>query len=136
MAPDAGVPFGWTWDGTYSFGRGNFYLDKTCGPSADPIGYQCTVAHSSFRLFPAGTVVHYAATADPSVVRATIRVAGGSTSGLCVWSSAVNAVCTFRHGTGRLDGFRLRVVVTANADASVWYWNGTYGFSPDHRHFR
>ena len=131
VTPDAGVPFGWKWDGTFAFSRNNFYLDKTCGPSPDPIGYQCTVNHASFRLFPAGTVVHYAATIDPSVVRATITIPHGRTSGLCVWSSAVNAVCTFRGGTGRLDDFRLRVVVTANADATVWYWNGSYHF---HRH--
>ena len=134
VTPNPKEAFGWSWDGTYSFSRDNFYLDKTCGPSPDPIGYQCTIAHSSFQLFPAGTVVHYAATSDPSVVRTTIRITGGSTTGLCVWSSAVNAICTFRSGTGRLDDFRLRVVVTANADASVWYWNGTYGFRSDHHH--
>jgi hypothetical protein len=132
VTPNVGVPFGWKWDGTFAIGRDNFYLDKTCGPSPDPIGYQCTVNHSSFRLFPAGTEVHYAATADPSVVRATITIPHGSTTGLCVWSSAVDAVCTFRHGTGRLDDFRLRVVVTANADASVWYWHGSYRFAGDH----
>jgi hypothetical protein len=131
VTPIVGVPFNWSWDGTYAFGHGNFYLDKTCGPSADPIGYQCTVNHSSFWLFPAGTVVHYAATPDPSVVRAIITIPHGRTTGLCVWSSAVNAVCTFRHGSGRLDGFHLRVVVTANADASVWYWNGCYRFDRD-----
>ena len=133
VAPNPAEAYGWTWDGTYSFSRDNFYLDKTCGPSPDPIGYQCTIAHSSFRLFPAGTVVHYAATSDPSVVRATITIPLGSTTGLCVWSSAVNAVCTFRDGTGRLDDFRLRAVVTANADATVWYWRGNYGFSWDHQ---
>ena len=133
VAPIPAQAYGWTWDGTYSFSRDNFYLDKTCGPSPDPIGYQCTIAHSSFRLFPEGTVIHYAATSDPNVVRATIRIPGGSTTGLCAWSSAVNAICTFHHGTGRLDDFRLRVVVTANADASVWYWHGMYGFTGDQR---
>ncbi len=131
VTPNAGVPSGWKWDGTYSFSGNNFYLDKTCGPSVDPIGYQCTINHSSFRLFPAGTVVHYAATSDKDVLRATITIPHGRTTGICVWGSPVNAVCTFRGGTGRLDGFHLRVVVTANADASVWYWNGTYRFTDD-----
>ncbi len=109
----------------------NFYLDKTCGPSLDPIGYQCTVQHSSFRLFPAGTEVHYATTPRANVVRATITIPSGSTTGLCVWSSDVNAVCTFRTGTGSLARFHLRVVVTANADASVWYWTGMFRFVGD-----
>jgi len=131
VTPNPAEASGWKWDGTYSFSHDNFYLDKTCGPSsdpvADPLGYVCTVGHSSFRLFPAGTQVHYLSQTG-NVVQAKIVIPGGSTSGACVWTSAVNAVCTFKHGTGRLDDFHLRVVVTANADASVWYWNGTYGF--------
>lgn len=135
VTPNPGVTAGWKWDGTYKFSHDNFYLDKTCGPSsdpvADPLGYVCTVQHSSFWLFPAGTQVHYLSKTG-NVVQARIEIPGGSTSGACVWSSAVNAVCTFKHGTGSLAHFRLRVVVTANADASVWYWNGMYRFT--HRH--
>jgi hypothetical protein len=131
VTPDPAEAYGWRWDGTYRFTHDNFYLDKTCGPSsdpiADPLGYVCTVNHSSFRLFPAGTQVHYLSQSG-NVVQAKILIPGGSTSGACVWSDAVNAVCTFKHGTGRLDDFRLRVVVTASADASVWYWSGTSWF--------
>ena len=137
VTPDARVPFGWKWDGTYSFSSDNFYLDKTCGPTsdpvADPLGYVCTVQHSSFRLFPAGTEVHYVSKTG-NVVQALIEIPGGSTSGACVWSSDVNAICTFRHGTGHLAHLHLRVVVSANADASVWYWNGTYTFTHHHHH--
>jgi hypothetical protein len=43
----------------------------------------------------------------------------------------VNAICTFSNGTGRLSEFHLKVVVTANADASVWYWDGWYWFGHD-----
>ena len=135
VTPNVGVPFGWKWDGTYKVNRDSFYLDKTCGPSsdpvADPLGYVCTIKHSSFRLFPAGTQVHYLSQVG-NVVQARIEIPGGSTSGACVWSSDVNAVCTFTSGTGRLAHFRLKVVVTANADASVWYWNGTYRFTRHH----
>jgi hypothetical protein len=132
VTPDVGVAFGWRWEGTYSFGHGNFYLDKTCSPDASPIGYHCTVQHSSFDLFPAGTDVHYAETSKANVVRATIEIPSGSTTGLCVWSSDVNAICTFKHGTGSLAHFRLRVVVTASADQSVWYWNGRFKFTGHH----
>ena len=135
VTPQPEVVRGWHWDGTYSFSHDNFYLDKTCGgssdPVADPLGYVCTIQHSSFRWFPAGTQVHYLSQAG-NVVQARIEISGGTTSGACVWSSDVNAVCTFRHGTGRLDGFRLKVIVTANADQSVWYWSGTYRFADRH----
>jgi hypothetical protein len=39
-------------------------------------------------------------------------------------------VCTFSGGTGIFTGFRASVVVSANDDFSVWFWNGTYSFSP------
>ncbi len=114
--------------------RQNFHLDKTCAPDSSPIGYHCTIQHSDFKLFPPGTEVHYAAGPTDDVVYASIRIRHGSTRGVCVWSSLVNAICTFNHGTGRLSQFHLRVVVTANADASVWYWDGTYWFGHHHHH--
>jgi hypothetical protein len=39
-------------------------------------------------------------------------------------------VCTFSGGTGKFTGFRARVDVTSNDDYSLWFWNGTYSFSP------
>ena len=108
-----------------------FHLDKTCTADAsEPLGYVCTIQHSDFKWFPPGTKVHYTSQVG-NVVQATIRIKNGSTSGACVWSSAVNAVCTFNTGTGRLSDFHLQVVVTANADASIWYWDGWYSFTDD-----
>ncbi|HEY3336532.1 MAG TPA: hypothetical protein VGK16_14960 [Candidatus Limnocylindrales bacterium] len=105
-----------------------FHLDKTCASApSEPLGYICTVTHSDFRWIPAGTDVRYLSQ-DGNVVRALIRTAHGSTSGACTWSSDVDAVCRFDTGTGRLTQFHLVVVVTANADQSIWYWNGTYRF--------
>jgi hypothetical protein len=110
----------------------DFHLDKTCAEdSSEPLGYVCTVAHSDFKWIPAGTDVHYAAIPplDPNLVQAaTIEIRNGSTTGACVWSTPVNGICSFDSGTGRLTQFNLEVVVTANADQSVWYWDGTYWF--------
>jgi hypothetical protein len=110
--------------------RKSFHLDKTCAAdSSEPLGYVCTVQHADFKWFPAGTKVHYTSQNQAGdVVQARITIKNGSTNGVCVWSSPVNAVCTFRPGTGRLTEFHLVVVVTANADASIWYWDGTYWF--------
>ena len=107
-----------------------FHLDKTCAAdSSEPLGYVCTVQHSDFKWFPAGTEVHYTSQNQAGdVVQATIPIKNGSTNGACVWSSPVNAVCTFSPGSGRLTQFHLVVDVTANADQSIWYWDGTYWF--------
>jgi hypothetical protein len=106
----------------------DFHLDKTCAEDAsEPLGYVCTVTHSDFKWIPVGTEVHYLSQ-DGNVVQARIEIANGSTTGACTWSSDVDAICVFDAGAGRLTQFNLEVVVTANADQSVWYWDGTYWF--------
>jgi hypothetical protein len=103
-----------------------FHLDKTCAEDlSEPLGYICTVQHSDFKWIPAGTDIRYLSQAD-NVVQASIEIRNGSTDGACTWSSDVDAICVFSAGTGRLTQFNLEVVVTANADQSVWYWDGTY----------
>lgn len=105
-----------------------FHLDKTCTSDvSEPLGYICTVEHSNFKWIPAGTDVHYLSQTG-NVVSASITIRNGGTTGTCVWSSDVDAVCTFGAGTGRLTQFHLVVVVTASADQSVWYWDGQYWF--------
>ena len=105
-----------------------FHLDKTCTEHpSEPLGYSCTVLHSDFKWIPAGTEVRYLSQAG-NVVQTRIEVANGRTDGACTWSSDVNAICVFSAGTGRLTQFKLDVVVSANADQSVWYWDGTYSF--------
>ena len=106
----------------------SFYLDKTCADdSSEPLGYICTVEHSDFKWIPAGTDIRYLSqTGD--VVQASIEIRNGSTAGACTWTSDVNATCVFSGGTGRLTQFHLEVDVTASADQSIWYWNGTYSF--------
>lgn len=107
-----------------------FYLDKTCAEDlSEPLGYICTVEHSSFKWIPPGTDIRYLSqNEDGSVVQARIEIKNGSTDGTCTWSSFVDAVCVFSQGTGRLTQFNLEVVVTASADQSIWYWDGTYSF--------
>jgi hypothetical protein len=106
----------------------DFHLDKTCaGDVSEPLGYICTVQHSDFKWIPAGTDVRYLSQAG-NVVQARIEIKNGSTDGACTWSSNVDAICVFSAGTGRLTQFNLEVVVTANEDQSIWYWEGTYRF--------
>lgn len=105
----------------------DFHLDKTCAESSEPLGYICTVQHSDFKWIPAGTDVHYLSQSG-NVVQAMIEIKNGRTNGACTWSSDVDAICVFSSGIGRLTQFNLEVVVTASADQSIWYWDGTYWF--------
>src|SRR5262245_19883662 len=105
-----------------------FHVAKTCADDAsEPLGFVCTVQHSDFKWIPAGTDVRYLSQ-DGAVMQLSIGIANGSTHGACTWSSDVDAICVFSAGTGRLTQFHLDVVVTANADQSVWYWDGAYWF--------
>lgn len=105
-----------------------FHLDKNCAEDvSEPLGYICTVQHSDFKWIPAGTDIRYLSQAG-NVVHARIEIRNGSTEGACTWSSDVDAICVFGAGTGRLTQFNLEVVVTASADQSIWYWDGTYSF--------
>ena len=107
--------------------RKSFHLDKTCSDDpSEPLGFFCTIQHSDYKWIPPGTEIHYAAGPTDNAQIATITVPNGSTTGVCVWSSDMDAVCSFKGGSGRLARFNLEVVVTANADQSVWYWDGSY----------
>ncbi|MEO8470421.1 MAG: hypothetical protein ABI573_12250 [Chloroflexota bacterium] len=107
-----------------------FHLDKICVEDlSEPLGYVCIVQNSDFKWIPAGTEVHYLSQNEAGdVVQVAIETRNGSTTGVCVWTSPVAAICTFGPGTGRLSRFYLEVVVTTNADQSIWYWDGTYWF--------
>jgi hypothetical protein len=106
----------------------SFHLDKTCAEDlSEPLGYVCTVQHSDFKWIPPGTEVHYLSQTG-NVVQATIGIRNGRTDGACTWSSDVDAICVFSAGAGRLTQFNLEVVVSANADQSVWYWDGSYWY--------
>src|SRR5262245_17912091 len=107
-----------------------FHLDKTCTDNP-PAGLAalCTVQHSDFKWIPAGTDIRYpSANDDGSILQARIETKNGSTDGTCTFTSQDDGICVFNSGTGRLAQFNLEVVVSANADLSIWYWDGSYWF--------
>jgi hypothetical protein len=103
-------------------------LSKAC----DGLG-TCTVVDSNTAVLPAGTTETYFGPqfGDPvlssRVVIASSYAGGGTANGQCTWPlrSAIGS-CTFAQGTGSLAGFHALVTVSANADFSLFYWNGTY----------
>jgi hypothetical protein len=112
---------------------GNFALTKACESNL-----LCTVESSNLDAIPAGTHITYTYNGDGSdgLAFPTILVENGTATGVCDWNQPAGTVlakCTFGAGTGSLARFHLAVDVTvvgdANDPASVWHWDGTYGFN-------
>lgn len=105
-----------------------FHLQKTCVDN-----FTCTVLWSTYEAMPQGTEITYTYNGDGSdgLAYPTIHAVGGTATGVCDWNhpaGPIQAKCTFDTGTGALTGFHLTVRVSANANGSVWYWDGTYWF--------
>jgi hypothetical protein len=105
-----------------------FHLAKTC----DGLG-TCTVVSSDAAPLPASTTETYFGPqfGDPvlsSRVLITSSYGGGGTAlGHCAWPlRTATGTCTFAGGTGSLAGFHANLTVSANADFSVFYWDGSY----------
>jgi hypothetical protein len=104
-----------------------FHLTKTCNAE----GTLCIVQSSTYADITPGTEITYVWASDV-IALPTITLAGGSTTGVCDWSHPTGPIlarCSFESGTGTLTGFHLDVRVTATADFSLWYWDGTYSFA-------
>jgi hypothetical protein len=111
---------------------GNFVLTKTCESNL-----LCTVESSNLEAIPAGTQITYTynGVGTDGLAYPTIRVEGGTASGVCDWNQPpglVLAKYSFGTGTGSLERFHLDINVTVVGDpddaASVWHWDGTYSF--------
>jgi hypothetical protein len=95
---------------------GIFGLTTTC--QSNVLG---RVESPTLDAIPPGSKITYAYNRDGSDRRAypTIKVKGGTTTGLYNWNQppgSVLAKCGFADGTGRLTGFELAVDVTVDGD--------------------
>jgi hypothetical protein len=104
-------------------------LTKTC----DVQGTPCTVIGSNVDALPVGTVESYLGpefgfpVLSSRVLITSTYLGGGTATGHCTWPlRSAAGTCTFEQGTGSLTGFHANLTVTANADFSLFYWNGTY----------
>ena len=102
-----------------------FHLEKVCD---SPI--HCVITTSSFKAIPSGTEINYTVRTDGNL-NAVFNVPNGSATGVC-GPATLPTFCTFNEGTGGLTQFHLQVVVSPNADFSVWFWDGTYWFGGGH----
>ena len=110
---------------------GALHVTKEC--SEFETGSFCTILTSNVKAIEAGSKIHYLLPAEigtPSGSDVILDLPGHGNNQAFGNCSLASGVCTFSGGTGKFTGFQARVVVTANSDFSIWYWNGTYSFNP------
>jgi hypothetical protein len=117
---------------------GDLQVTKECSGFTGGAGSFCTITSSNLGAIEVGSRIIYLQPADlgtPSGSDVTLDLPGpgnDTAAGHCALDPQNNffGVCTFAGGTGKFTSFRASVDVTHSPDFSVWYWEGTYSFSP------
>jgi hypothetical protein len=109
-------------------------VTKECS-STEPV---CTITTSSLEAIEPGSRITYLQPGDlatPSGSDIVLDLPGPGNNaavGHCALDPLDNYFgrCTFSGGSGKFRWFHASVAVTHNAEFTVWYWEGTYSFSP------
>ena len=110
---------------------GTLRVTKECSGYTGGAGSFCTITASNLDAIEVDSKILYLQpeqlfTPAGSDVVLDLPGPGNNTAfGNC---SLAVGVCTFSGGTGKFTWFRASVDVTNDAD--LWYWAGTYSFSP------
>jgi hypothetical protein len=97
---------------------GALHVTKECSGYTGGPGSFCMITASNVKAIEVDSKILYL---QPD------QLFNNAAQGNC---SLAAGVCTFSGGTGKFTTFQARVDVTANDDFSLWFWNGTYSFSP------
>ena len=114
---------------------GELHVTKVCPPSTftGQPGSYCTITSSNVQAIEVGSRIVYhqpdqVGTPAGSAVDLDLPGRGNNKAfGNC---SVAEGECTFSGGTGKFTWFEASVVVTHTDDFSLWFWDGTYSFSP------
>jgi hypothetical protein len=112
---------------------GDLRVTKECSGYTGGAGSFCTITTSNLQAIEVGSKILYlqpdqlGTTAGSDVVLDLPGPGNNKAFGNC---SLALGVCTFSGGTGKFTWFQASVDVSANDDFSLWYWNGTFSFSP------
>jgi hypothetical protein len=111
-----------------------FHATKDCSGFTGLVGAYCTFRSSNVNALKVGSKIFYVQVASKTALDSdtVIYVKRGSVAtGHCLLRSATGVgLCTISDGTGTLNGFQLRVRVTADSSLpKLWHWDGTYSFS-------
>ena len=112
---------------------GSLLVAKECSGYTGGAGSFCTITASNLQAIEVGSRIVYLQpdqlfTPLGSEVVLDLPGPGNNTAfGRC---SLAVGVCTFSGGTGKFTWFNARVDVTNDPVLELWYWEGTYSFSP------
>jgi len=114
--------------------NGNLHVTKECSTYTGGAGQFCTITSSNIAEIKAGSKVFYdqAAGTPTGMLDSNVILDAGDGNravGRCTLDlRTYKGLCTFSDGTGDLAEFRARVDVSLGA--GVFYWDGTYSFTP------
>jgi hypothetical protein len=105
---------------------GELHVTKECSGYTGEAGSFCTIESSNVKAIEVDSVILYlqpdqlGTVAGSDVVLDPPGSGNNQAFGNC---SLARGECTFSGGTGKFTGFQARVVVTANDDFSLWFWD-------------
>lgn len=112
---------------------GDLQVTKECSGYTGGAGSFCTITSSNVKAIEVDSRILYLqpdqlfTPLGSDVVLDPPGPGNNTAFGNC---SLALGVCTFSGGTGKFTSFHARVDVSPNSDYSLWYWDGTYSFSP------
>ena len=110
---------------------GALHVTKECSEYNGLAGAFCTITSSNIPQIKAGMRVVYLQPLGQNGLDSDIvlsRGHGSAAYGHVVLNATTSRV-TFSGGRGAFVGFQADVAVSVDADG-VWYWDGTYSFTP------
>lgn len=114
---------------------GSLHMIADCSLYTGLAGSFCTIVSSNLSEGGAGSRAVYASVAGVTSGISDVAIdppgpGNNAAFGHCSPDPATSLTqCTFSDGTGDLVGFRATVVVT-HAGGNIYYWDGTYSFTP------
>jgi hypothetical protein len=111
-----------------------FHATKDCSGMTGLVGAYCTIRSSNVKAVKVGSKIFYVRALSSTGLDSDIVIyvkRGSVATGHCFLPSTNGVgLCTISDGTGTLDGFQLRVRVTADSSLpKLWHWDGTYSFN-------
>ena len=112
---------------------GILQVTKECSGYTGGAGSFCTITSSNLGAIEVGSTILYLQPDQlftPIGSDVVLDLPGPGNNKAFGHCSLALGACTFSGGTGKFTWFHASVDVTHSDDFSLWYWEGTYSFSP------
>jgi hypothetical protein len=113
---------------------GDLHVTKECSGFTGDDGSFCTVKSSNVKAIEVDSTILYLQPTQvptPEGSDVVLDVPGPGNNKAFGHCSLFVGVCSFSGGTGKFTSFRARVTVSFNPEQGLFYWDGTYSFSPE-----